>query len=235
MSKYNYLSVGNDAKTIKGQKQGVLTGILYLAPHNIASPKSICPFSTEGCRAVCLYSAGHGAFNSVQEARIRKTKAYHEDAGAFRLAILEDVDKLVADSVKKGFKPAVRLNGTSDILWEQQDIMQQRPDVQFYDYTKFPSILRKELPANYHLTYSFSGGDQSWKFAEAWLARGANVAVVFRGGLPDTFRDYPVINGDESDLRFTDPKGCIVGLKTKGVARSGKVDDDGFVQQGVAA
>ena len=28
-----------------------------------------------------------------------------------------------------------------------------------------------------------------------------------------------VINGDESDLRFLDPRGVIVGLKAKGKAR----------------
>jgi hypothetical protein len=54
---------------------------------------------------------------------------------------------------------------------------------------------------------------------------GGNVAVVF-DKLPSTWKGYPVINGDESDLRFLDPKNVIVGLKAKG---KGKKDASGFV------
>jgi hypothetical protein len=37
----------------------------------------------------------------------------------------------------------------------------------------------------------------------------------------------PVFNGDESDLRFLDPKGSIIGLYAKGKA---KKDNTGFVK-----
>ena len=50
--------------------------------------------------------------------------------------------------------------------------------------------------------------------------------MVFAGELPKTWQGKPVINGDESDLRFLDPKGVIVGLKAKG---QGKKDTSGFV------
>ena len=46
------------------------------------------------------------------------------------------------------------------------------------------------------------------------LARGYNVAMVF-DNLPETYKGYKVINGDESDLRFKDEKNVIVGLKYK--------------------
>jgi hypothetical protein len=39
--------------------------------------------------------------------------------------------------------------------------------------------------------------------------------------------EMPVFNGDESDLRFLDPKGVIVGLYAKGKA---KKDTSGFVK-----
>jgi hypothetical protein len=71
----NLLGISN-AKTSKGENLGVLTGILYLAPHTIAG-KNLCPFASAGCAAACLYSAGRGAFNSVQRARIAKTKLFH--------------------------------------------------------------------------------------------------------------------------------------------------------------
>lgn len=228
------LSIGNDAKTIKGQKFGYLTGILYLAPATVAGGRSVCPFSTAGCRRVCLYTAGRGGFNSVQAARINKTKRWFEDPQGFIELLKQDITALVKQAAAKGMTPAVRLNGTSDIEWEKHGIMQAFPDVQFYDYTKWPAMRRQDLPANYHLTYSWSekkGCDvQAW----AWRIRGFNTAMVFSPHVPQRWRLTPdsepidVIDGDQSDLRFTDPKRVIVGLKTKGKAR--KDDGDGFVQ-----
>jgi len=231
----NYLSVGTDAKTVKGLPFGYLTGILYMAPHTIAGGKTMCPFSTAGCRAVCLYTAGRGGFNSVQQARIRKTKEFQADADAFVTKLVADVDELRSMAERKGLVPAVRLNGTTDILWEKFGIMEQFPRITFYDYTKFPPNLRDNLPPNYHLTYSFSEAKHAEKWSFDWLERGINTAVVFAGGLPDSFLQRHVIDGDESDLRFTDPPDVIVGLKTKGKAR-GVVDaGTGFVQLGKAA
>ena len=53
-----------------------------------------------------------------------------------------------------------------------------------------------------------------------------NIAVVFKNGLPKYYKGMPVINGDETDMRFEDPVGVIVGLKAKGKARK---DTSGFV------
>lgn len=238
----NYLSVGTDAKTVKGQKYGYLTGILYLAPHTIAGGRTLCPFSTPECRQVCLYTAGRGGFNTVQAARIRKTKVWLETPGLFLAALEADIHALVAKAFRDGLTPAVRLNGTTDIEWEKHGIMQKFPDVQFYDYTKWPANKRLSLPKNYHLTYSYSEKKDAAAQTYSWFLRGVNTAVVFRGGLPLRFvldyptmgRSLPVINGDDSDLRFTDPKGVIIGLMTKGKARSDKnVGPGHFVQKGL--
>jgi hypothetical protein len=52
-------------KTVKGEKLGFLTAILYLTPD-----ENLCPLARlAGCMDGCLYSAGRGAFNSVQKAR----------------------------------------------------------------------------------------------------------------------------------------------------------------------
>jgi hypothetical protein len=50
--------------------------------------------------------------------------------------------------------------------------------------------------------------------------------VVFEKVLPATYKGIPVINGDESDVRFMDKPGVVVGLKAKGEA---KADSSGFV------
>lgn len=226
---YKYLSVGNDAKTIKGQKKGYLTGILYMAPHTLGGGKTLCPFSTAGCRFVCLYTAGRGGFNIVQQARIRKTQAFNSDPTTFVTLLHDDIHTLIKVAKNKGLIPAVRLNGTTDILWENFQLMQDFPFLQFYDYTKYPPSLRVKLPPNYKLTYSYSEHPHSAKWAEGWFKRGANTAAVFFGEMPATFLGRRVINGDESDLRFTDPSNVIVGLKVKGKARSN--DGGGFVQK----
>ena len=49
------------------------------------------------------------------------------------------------------------------------------------------------------------------------LKSGGRVSMVFAGWFPKKFRGFTVVQGDAHDLRFLDPKGCIVGLKLKGV------------------
>ena len=106
--------------------------------------------------------------------------------------------------------------------------MEAFPDVQFYDYCKSPERMTKfvngEMPTNYHLTFSRS--ETNGALALAFLRSGGNVAMVFRKSLPATYFGHEVIDGDETDLRFLDGKGKIVGLKEKGLA---KKDETGFV------
>jgi len=228
------LSIGNDAKTVKGEKLGYRTAILYLAPHTLGGGKTICPFSTAGCREVCLYSAGRGAFSNVEQARLRKTAEFLGGPIAqqeFITNLKTDITRFVEKTLDDKMIPCVRLNGTSDIRWEDGfHIMDLFPDVQFYDYTKYPPHMRKNIPPNYHLTYSYSGDDPSRdKWVGLWMDRGVNVATVFSHDLPDTFMGYPVLDGDVSDLRFLDAPGHIVGLKAKGKARTKQGNIDGFI------
>lgn len=225
------LSVSADAKTSKGNKKGVLTGILYLAPHTI-SGHQVCPKASPGCRAACLYTAGRGVYNSVQNARINRTKWFFGERDSFMEKLVADIAALVKKAKKLNMEPAVRLNGTSDIAWEKiackrdgkvyRNVMEAFPDVQFYDYTKV--IGRKSALAlpNYHLTFSLS--EENDADAIKALSEGYNVAVVLNIGKnepkPATWGGYPVIDGDETDIRFRDPKGGhIVALTAKGDAR----------------
>lgn len=226
--KLSLLSVGSDAKTVKGEAFNWRTAILYLAPATVAGLGNVCTFASEGCKLGCLYSSGRGAFTNVQKARIRKTRLFFEAFDKFKETLLEDIARFQVACAKEGKQACVRLNGTSDIAWERLGIPQAFPSLRFYDYTKSPiralQFAKGALPSNYHLTFSRSEANQDQ--ATEILRAGANSAFVFSGPLPFIHAGFRVINGDESDLRFLDPSGVIVGLKAKGKA---KKDTSGFV------
>ena len=209
-------------KTVKGEKLGVLTGILYLAPAKL-SGYEVCPKRSKGCTAACLFTAGMGAFSTVQQARIKKTQMFFEQREAFLAQLHKDIKALRRKAAKLNMTAAVRLNGTSDIEWTRMNIMNMFPDVQFYDYTKVLSRLTKKLPDNYHITFSKSESNES--DCKKALDLGFNVAVVFNR-LPKKWMGHKVQDGDNTDTRFLDPSGRIIGLVAKGRARK---DNSGFV------
>jgi hypothetical protein len=225
----NLLSVDTNAKTVKGQKRGFMTGILYLAPGKLSGLINVCPNASVACDNLCLYFAGRGAFNSVQQARTAKTIFYVKDRENFLATLKENVTAVIRKAKAKRMTPVIRLNGTSDIGWERYTVIQAFKTTRFYDYTKsfarMISFLDGKLPSNYSLTFSRSETNET-QCLEV-LNRGGNVAVVFRSKtLPTHWNGFPVINGDENDLRFLDPKGVVVGLTAKGKA---KTDTSGFV------
>ncbi|TAE75106.1 MAG: hypothetical protein EAZ84_09830 [Verrucomicrobia bacterium] len=244
------LTIGNP-KTEKGEKLGYWTAVLHLAPADL-SGFEVCAGRTVGCTNGCLNTSGRGGIaagigiltydsisagkrNPVQEARIARTQWLFNDRTGFMAQLFKEIGAFVAKARKAGFIPAIRLNATSDIRWEAKpfhldgrSIMEWFADVTFYDYTKLSN--RKGVPANYHLTFSLADGNAA-KAYEA-LANGFNVAAVFRDietrdyYMETGFMGRPVIDGDETDLRFLDPKVSIVGLYAKG---SAKRDTSGFV------
>ena len=230
---YNLIGVGSNAKTVKGDGSEYMTGIMYLKPFKtIIEGKTfnVCALAEKAqCHKGCLVSAGRGKMSSVQRGRERKTVWYHTDRIGFMDALINDITTFRRRQRKNGVQPCVRLNGTSDILWEKAGIMEQFPDVQFYDYTKIVKRAYTDLPPNYHLTLSYSEKhmDYADSVHQAVLDTGVNMAVVFRHSLPDTFRGLRVIDGDKDDLRFLDPKGVVVGLVAKG--KKAKQDTSGFV------
>ena len=220
-----------NAKTVKGEPLGYLTGILYLAP-TTSSGYNVCPHSEDACRESCLYTAGRGRFDRIKEARIKKTKLFFEHPDQFEQHLYENIGHLEKQAERAGLKPAVRLNGTSDIDWhgEFEDLMVTFPKVQFYDYTKdMVRLLRPHNPPNWYGLFS-KGCQNGWKCLNV-LSRGFNVAVVLDKVPTGKYLwGFPIIDGDNHDLRFLDTrrrKGpVIVGLKAKGVARK---DTTGFV------
>lgn len=233
----NLLSISSDAKTSKGEKMGFLTGILYLAPYKTISIYNTCAMAEiAGCDNACLYTAGRGAYSSVQNARISKTSWFYQDKQGFMLQLIKNIYSLIYKANKLGLIPLIRLNGTSDIKWENigfdyqgkqyNNIMQLFPDIQFYDYTKI--INRDNLPANYDLTFSYSGKPEFIKYVNKAINKGMRIAVVFKdkNNLPNEFMGLSVVNGDNTDIRHLDPQNVIVALYAKGKA---KKDNTGFV------
>ena len=224
---FKLLSTANP-KIQKGTKLGYLSFILHLAPADL-SGKETCPKRTAGCTAACLNTAGRGGMfkrgentNMIQKARIRKTKYFFEARDYFMQDLYEDIQKAIKFAERKGLIPVFRLNGTSDLSWEKYTINDKNlfelfPTVQFYDYTK---VLGRKVSQykNYHLTFSKADGNDA-DVAEA-LLQGMSVVAVYDkipAGVP---------SADETDLRFLDPKGIMLGLKAKGKA---KKDYSGFV------
>jgi hypothetical protein len=227
------LSTGNP-KILKGEAKGFMTYILHLAPADV-SGYNTCPKATAGCKAACLNTAGRGGMfkrgettNVIQEARKRKTRMFFEDRENFLTTLKADIRKAIKQAEKKGLIPVFRLNGTSDIAWEKYGVIQEFPNIQFYDYTKMLNRKVKAL-ANYHLTFSAADGNDA--DVDKAIEQGYNVATVFgikkTLPMPEAYKGLPVFNGDESDLRFLDPKGVVVGLYAKGKA---KKDTSGFVK-----
>jgi hypothetical protein len=230
------LSISSDAKTTKGLKLGFLTGILYLTPSDL-SGYQVCPMAKlADCENGCLFSAGRGAFSSVQLARLSKTDWFFNSRDTFMLELIDSIKSLVKRANRENLIPLVRLNGTSDIRWESipvtvsdvtySNIFALFPDVQFYDYTKLAN--RKGVPSNYDLTFSYSGSLGYQKYVKQAIDAGLRIAVVFRtkNDIPQSFLGLPVVNGDDSDVRHLDKQGVIVALYAKGKA---KTDTGSFV------
>jgi hypothetical protein len=235
------ISIDTNAKTVKGQKEGYLTGILYIAPANLSGYNTCALAEKAGCIAACLNTAGlGGVYSSIQDARIKKAKMFFEQREAFMHNIVKDIELLIKRAAKKGFTPLVRLNGTSDIKWENIyfdytfmhgkvrsiNIFELFPEIQFYDYTKIPN--RDNLPKNYDLTYSYSGVLSYQKYLDIAIKKGMRIAAVFRTekNIPKKYRGMICIPGDNTDIRHIEPKGVIVALYAKGKA---KKDYSGFV------
>jgi hypothetical protein len=235
------LGIDTNAKTVKGEKYGVKTAILYLMPA-MGSGVQLCAMAAIAqCEKPCLFTAGRGAMSNVMLSRLRKTLYFNQYRDQFMAQLSKEIYDYRAKAKRDGFKLVVRLNGTSDIRfenipnpgpWADTNIFNAFSDVQFYDYTKIAN--RKNIPANYDLTFSYSGVPAYAPYVAKAVTNGERIAVVFRNRAivdamlanGETFLGLPVVDGDNTDIRHLEPKGVIVALYAKGKARR---DQSGFV------
>jgi hypothetical protein len=133
--------------------------------------------------------------NQVQRGRLARTALLFSKtpqarsiptlSNYFGNVLIDDITLLVDFAAHLKIKAAVRLNATSDLPWEampvhsKRNIMSIFPQLQFYDYTKWPLDERPGLPDNYYLTFSRSENKDSDLYARQYMASGYNVAVVF--------------------------------------------------------
>jgi hypothetical protein len=227
---YKLLSVGTNAKTIKGDGKKYKTAIIYMIPN-----EKICPMSGKNmanCRVGCLVNAGLASvYKTINQARQRRTDLYENDQKLFLEILNKEIKRFINYCEKRDITPCIRLNGTSDIDYERLIDMESYNAI-FYDYTKRPNRLDKKLPKNYHLTVSYSQATERYQnIVEDAIKKHSNinVAVVFRDKkkIPISFLNKSVIDGNKDDLRFLDRKGSIVGLYARG--KEAKKDQSGFI------
>ena len=238
------LTIDRDTKTSKGVVLGYLTAIQYLAPAS-KSGINVCKYSGE-CANMCLDTSGRLKLTMSEKAQIERTLFMFKYRQTYYIELLlKETHKLVRMANKRELTPCSRLNGLSDLPYENirfknygdKTIFEILP-IQYYDYTKFPYEARpnEKLPSNYHLTYSYS---EKTTQAEFDNLPNRNMAVVFdlckqnykglcamtcKCPMINQWLGYEVINGDESDLRFIDKTNVIVGLHAKGDARKNPSD-----------
>lgn len=247
---FSYLGgLKHSVKMNKSYKYNVATYCVYLAPATMAgrtkkgSRINVCPFS-QHCKDLCLNAAGHnkadilqkgGKHSSINLSRIKKTKLFYNDRDMFMRLLVHEINRDKKYAQNKGMEFSIRLNGTSDLSPElfkvgDKNILEIFPDIQFYDYTKVPKRLElmKKYP-NYDLTFSFDG--YNWETCEKFLQDNGKVAVVFDSKvMPKTYKGYTVIDANDYDMRYLDPKGCIMGLhyhttaNDKGLVKAEDID-----------
>ena len=232
------LSVQADPKTTKGK--GWLTGISYMSPHKgiFGTSPNLCSFATLECIKSCITHTGRGRADNltspIHRARETRRNLFLNDRELYFTLLRIEVGNLVKKATRLGLRPCIRMNGTTDILWETyprfRAIQADFPTVQFYDYTKIPTKSRTRFKG--HLTFSWTGSNDS-DCAQA-ITNGHNIAIPYHGKLPpyDTIGGHKlkVIDGDLSDLRFLDrgPKArpVIVGLRIKAISTTRKEKDN---------
>ena len=231
--RYNLLTAGTSSTKLNHESPDgdwAIAG-LHLAPANEAGEGTVCPWSAT-CEAVCLNTAGRGKMQSVQDARIRRTRQLFAESRDFVERVEWDIAKFVKAATRQGYQAAVRLNMTSDIAWwlpRYQDrgsniIQRWHQQVQFYDYTKRPveGWPSHDAAPFYDLTFSHDPGNPVGRTKKA-LNEGHNVSVVFdvkkSDELPWEWEGHEVIDGRKHDYRFLDRKGSkVIGLSALGDA-----------------
>lgn len=235
----------DSAKAIKAQDHGYLNAIHYMAPATFGGVGNLCSHASTACIANCLgLHSGQAAMlakgadadtaeNACRRSRKAKAQAFMRDRQAYMANLERQIRRLEKTAARLGLALCVRLNGSTDIVWERihygadrLTLLERFPHIQFVDYTKNPGRLGK-APANLSLTLSFSGENEAACLAA--LAAGHNVAIVFDVP-PATWHGFTVIDGDKHDLRHLDPRGVVVGLTPKG--KRAKTDTTGFVVRG---
>lgn len=228
VASFSYWLTTNSVKAEKAIKFNYLNAIQYLAPSTMSGIEH-CPCKTSQCDPLeggaCLVMTGQLGMSTGLKAVISRSLYLAKYTKTHKDLILSEITKHYYSAKAKNKKLAIRLNGTSDLPFETkkynqllQAIESCFPSVALYDYTKIPvraskAYHRKKGLKNYTVCYSYDGGNK--RYCKDLLREGGTISVIFANEIPESLWGYLVIDGDESDLRFLDSPGSIVGLKFK--------------------
>lgn len=210
----------NNPKTIKSQKVGYFQIILHLSPHTL-SGYNTCKWSTHSCRTLCLNSSGFaGRMDNIQKKRIERTKMLFEDEKNFLKLLDSEIDFYKHYASIKGLQLLVRLNGTSDINWddyliEGKSLYERHLDTVFINYTKNLNYIPKTN--NHYVVYSLQRNSIN-KGLEL-LKEGKTVAGVFTN-VPKEYMGWEITGGDDHDAVHLH-KNKFLGLKYKKLTYKG--------------
>ena len=169
--------------------------------------------------------------NQSQLAMTRRTVQYLKDPDGFKDRLRTEILKNETNNY------CIRLNGTSDVDWS--DLIVSLPNVQFYDYTKILTRVKKNKLSNYHLTYSASFNNTKCinNFIKA-VKLGLNTVISFNTKEAKGEFTIPksiIVRGskiklssfDDTDLRFLDTDGAVGSLKRKGSQKKTRLGELG--------
>ena len=229
------INVNSSTKIEKGQKLNIHTGILYLKPADQVTIKTLCPTAQlMGCKKGCLIDSGQLGKKAGSNAATKRTIMLALNADKFRQHLKLEI---LQHQLEYGDSLAIRLNGTSDL--DFTDIIASMPNVQFYDYTKvYSRVLKNKLP-NYDLTFSGSANNtKSLHMTARAISAGYRTVLAVNTAetkgeykLPSKLGDIPLINMDDTDVRFKDDSNAVGVLKRKGSNKGQRAVDelqDGF-------
>tara|TARA_Y100000592_G_C5277092_1_gene224560 strand:- start:119 stop:598 length:480 start_codon:yes stop_codon:yes gene_type:complete len=127
---------------------------MYLQPADKVATKTLCAMAdAAGCKSPCLISSGQLGMSVGQNAATKRTVLMLLRHGYFVSSILREIDKAERKALRDNIPALFRLNGTSDLNFTY--IIDQRPQSQFYDYSKNLSHVKRSR-ANYDVTFSGS-------------------------------------------------------------------------------
>lgn len=222
----------NQAKMLKSSKLGYKSATLILRPHfDYIDPitgeeENTCANASPECIKQCLETSGLLALKMSRDARANRMDMFIKNINGFYVQLIKELKSFERSTKKVELLPTTRLNCLSDIAFEEHNVLgtgknifELFPDLQFIDYTKRYTRLFKDLPANYHLTYSINELTPKHIIEEVYSKTRFNCAAVFYPEVPKSWEfsgiNYDVFDGDKSDLRHLDPRGKIIGLKYK--------------------
>lgn len=171
-----------------------------------------CPHAThgdDGCVANCIMYTGRGqgnpSTNPIIAGRAKRTEWLALDPWTFIAQLVREMNLHVKRSKRLDLTPVFRLNGTSDLRWEQivpwlMAELYDPEEVVFLDYTKWPLRARSPRPSNYHLAKSVQASHDTIDDVRKELRLG-HISMICDD--PELLIEkYPkvYVDGDESDL-----------------------------------